>query len=475
MRTSICLRLLIMAALWGTAGALNLHAASVQLAWDAPTNNTDGTVLTDLSGYKLHRGAASGNYTVVTDVGNVTTCTVYNLTEGQTYYFAAKSYNSLLIESTLSTEFVWTVPDITAPVMTPPAAQSLAAGTTGTAPMPNLVAGTVVTDNVSTVANIVVTQTPSAGTARGVGITPVTITARDQAGNSAQAIVQVTVVDQTAPAITPPAAQTLPAGSAGTTAIPNLLASTVVSDNVSAAANILLSQSPTAGTVRGLGLTPVTITARDQAGNSAQAIVQITITDQTAPVITAPAPVTVTAGSNDLASVTDFLASLAVSDNCTPKASLSLTQTPAAGALVGVGITSVTIKATDAAGNQSQVAVSLTVLKLNRAPVVSAGADSNIRLNQSATLSGVVSDDGLPAGATVAKTWTMVSVTGGAGTAVFADASSSATTATFTDVGTYVLRLTANDTLLSASDEVTVTVKPLSAPSKPTNLRIKAQ
>ena len=38
----------------------------------APSINEDGTPLTDLAGYKIYYGTASGNYTNNVDAGNVT-------------------------------------------------------------------------------------------------------------------------------------------------------------------------------------------------------------------------------------------------------------------------------------------------------------------------------------------------------------------------------------------------------------------
>jgi hypothetical protein len=92
----------------------------------------------------------------------------------------------------------------------------------------------------------------------------------------------------------------------------------------------------------------------------------------------------------------------------------------------------------------------------NQAPAVNAGADQTIALPSGASLDGTVTDDGLPNGVTT-KTWTKVS---GPDTVTFADASATDTTATFSASGAYVLRLTANDGALSASDDVTITVNP---------------
>lgn len=94
----------------------------------------------------------------------------------------------------------------------------------------------------------------------------------------------------------------------------------------------------------------------------------------------------------------------------------------------------------------------------NQPPAVNAGPDQAITLPASATLEGVVTDDGLPnPPAAVTSNWSQLS---GPGTVTFADPASPASTATFSEPGTYELRLTADDGALTASDEVTVTVEP---------------
>lgn len=94
----------------------------------------------------------------------------------------------------------------------------------------------------------------------------------------------------------------------------------------------------------------------------------------------------------------------------------------------------------------------------NTAPSVNAGPDQTVTLPSNATLDGTVSDDGLPnpPGA-VTTTWSKVS---GPGTVTFGNASAVDTTASFSVDGTYTLRLTADDSALSASDDVVVTVNP---------------
>jgi RHS repeat-associated protein len=101
--------------------------------------------------------------------------------------------------------------------------------------------------------------------------------------------------------------------------------------------------------------------------------------------------------------------------------------------------------------------LTVTLETQNQAPRVEAGADQTITLPEEAALQGVVKDDGQPAGATVSLAWSQLS---GSGTATFSAPTQAATRVAFSAPGTYVLRLTANDSLASASDEVTVTVRP---------------
>lgn len=82
---------------------LSVVDRSATLSWDAPTTNTDGTALTDLKGYKLYYGSASGSYGASIDVRNVTSYTINNLAPG-TYYFAVTAYNTAGTESGYSNE-----------------------------------------------------------------------------------------------------------------------------------------------------------------------------------------------------------------------------------------------------------------------------------------------------------------------------------------------------------------------------------
>ena len=91
----------------------------------------------------------------------------------------------------------------------------------------------------------------------------------------------------------------------------------------------------------------------------------------------------------------------------------------------------------------------------NNAPTVSAGTNKSTTPNVAVSLNGSVSDDGLPGTPPLSIQWSQVS---GPGTATFANASAAATTVTIDSVGTYGLRLTANDGEFVVTDDVTVTV-----------------
>ncbi|HEY1890308.1 MAG TPA: fibronectin type III domain-containing protein [Steroidobacteraceae bacterium] len=77
----------------------------VTLNWMPPTENTNGSALTNLAGYNIHYGTTSGDYTQTVTVSNpgIAAYVVDNLTPG-TYYFSVGAVNSQGVESPLSSE-----------------------------------------------------------------------------------------------------------------------------------------------------------------------------------------------------------------------------------------------------------------------------------------------------------------------------------------------------------------------------------
>ncbi|MCY2952047.1 MAG: glycoside hydrolase family 127 protein [Planctomycetota bacterium] len=92
----------------------------------------------------------------------------------------------------------------------------------------------------------------------------------------------------------------------------------------------------------------------------------------------------------------------------------------------------------------------------NFAPSVKAGVDRVVVLPGKTYLNGAVKDDG-KANAAPVVAWSKQS---GPGAVTFAKADAAITTATFSAAGAYVLRLTANDGQLSASDTLDVVADP---------------
>ena len=75
----------------------------VTLEWDPVTQS-------NLAGYKLYVGTASGVYGRSISAGLTTSCVVNDLLGGHTYYFAATASNTSGVESAKSNELVFTAP-----------------------------------------------------------------------------------------------------------------------------------------------------------------------------------------------------------------------------------------------------------------------------------------------------------------------------------------------------------------------------
>lgn len=102
----------------------------------------------------------------------------------------------------------------------------------------------------------------------------------------------------------------------------------------------------------------------------------------------------------------------------------------------------------------------------NHPPTVNAGLEQTITLPLTfLNLSGVVTDDGLPAGHALKMSWSKIN---GPGTVVFDNPAQKDTKATFSAAGTYLLQLLADDSQLTNFDLITVTVKPAPDTTPPT-------
>ncbi len=97
------------------AFAVTVRAAtttgSATLSWQPPTQNTDGSALANLAGYKVYWGNAQGTYPNSVTLSNpgLATYVVGNLVSG-TYFFVVTSFNATGAESSRSNSASKTIP-----------------------------------------------------------------------------------------------------------------------------------------------------------------------------------------------------------------------------------------------------------------------------------------------------------------------------------------------------------------------------
>ncbi|HBA84660.1 MAG TPA: hypothetical protein DCZ95_11245 [Verrucomicrobia bacterium] len=93
--------------------AVPAMSMEVTLAWDPPTETTDGAPLQNLQGYKIFYGEVSSQYTQSINMASLaTTTTITGLERGASYFFVVKAYTTQLAESDESSEVAWMAPFI---------------------------------------------------------------------------------------------------------------------------------------------------------------------------------------------------------------------------------------------------------------------------------------------------------------------------------------------------------------------------
>ncbi|MDP2137115.1 MAG: FG-GAP-like repeat-containing protein [Candidatus Didemnitutus sp.] len=200
---------------------------------------------------------------------------------------------------------------------------------------------------------------PPSGSTFALGTTTVDLGASDAAGNIATTSFNVTVRDTTPPAITAPANATAEASSAAG-AVVTFAASAV--DIVDGSVPVLAI--PSSGSTFALGTSTVDLGASDVAGNFGSATFTVTVVDTTAPVLSVPANQTIEAASA-AGAVANFSATATDAVGVT-----TITYSAASGSIFGLGTSTVTVTAKDAAGNSATGSFTITVQDTT-APVIS--------------------------------------------------------------------------------------------------------
>ena len=220
-----------------------------------------------------------------------------------------------------------------------------------------------VTDNCG--ATVEQTAGPVSGSPFSLGTTTVTFTATDDAGNTTECSFTVTVEDDSDPTLECPSdiSQNVDAGECGAVVT---FSTPEAFDN---SGNVTVEQTagPNSGEQFPVGITTVTFTATDDAGNSAECSFTVTVGDDEVPVIEDMVDINVNNDPGACGAIVNF-ESPGATDNCGIE-SLTQTEGMAPGTEFPVGTTTVVYTATDTNGNTATSTFTVTVTD-NESPSV---------------------------------------------------------------------------------------------------------
>jgi hypothetical protein len=345
------------AASYAVAGTCNLDDVSVAVSLTDGTNSADANAVDCINNAWTVSADASG------------------LTDG-TISVSAVASTSLETDTASAT----TNKDTTGPTVNVPANITVNADSaSGTAATNAAIVAFLQAATASDATDGSVTVSNDAPVVFGIGVTTVTFSALDSLGNVGSNTATVTVEDQSAPTVTPPAAITVAAVDANGTpatdaAIAAFLAAATASDNV----DIELTITNDAQEIFVLGDTTVTFSATDSAGLTGSATAVVTVADQTAPVISVPAAITVAATDADGTAASDAsIAAFLVGASATDNVDAEVLVTNDGLSVFPLGGTVVTFTATDTAGNSVSETALVTVSD-QAGPVITSPSDVTI-------------------------------------------------------------------------------------------------
>jgi len=249
--------------------------------------------------------------------------------------------------------FSVTVNDGEAPVMVAPAniVVTAAAGQNGAN-----VSFVVATPTDNSGDDVDVVAVPASGSFFALGVTTVSITATDPSLNVATASFTVTVNDAEAPVIGNVPANIAAMANLGDSSVAVSWTAPTATDN-DGIASFVSNFSP--GDQFPIGVTTVTYTATDQAGNQSAASFTVTVTEDETPVIVSlPSDISQETDTGQIFATVTWIAPTAT-DNM-PGVTLSSTHAP--GDQFPVGVTNVSYTATDANSNTTTASFAITVI-----------------------------------------------------------------------------------------------------------------
>jgi len=474
--------------------------SAVILEWDPNTE-------TNLAGYRVYYGFASRNYTWTYEVNApLTTATLTNLPGNRTYFFAITAFDADGLESEFSDEVSTTVIDATATNSIPIAIgaffqtlddQPRAVVLTGidadgdslqfhllSLPLHGQLAGVApnltytpdsgfygldrflfsVTDGHTNSAPATVSilmsavsnpptldEIPNLSVRENSGATVVTLSGiTSGAGNEDQTLTVTAIssnpslipnptINYFNPEITGTLAFTPASGASGTATI------TVTVDNGSSAFSRLFRVS-----VNALNVPP-----------TLNPISDLSVNEDSGATVVRLSGISAGAGNEDQ---TLTVAAISTNPSLIPNPAISYFSPDSTGTLTftpradgwGTAIIIVTVNDGQSVNRTFRRFFRVTVSPVNDPPIVNAGADQTVTLPATAILAGSATDDEFPdrPGA-LTTSWSKLS---GPGSVTFSAPGAAVSTASFSQSGQYILRLTASDGALFATDDVRVEV-----------------
>ncbi len=217
---------------------------------------------------------------------------------------------------------------------------------------------------------LVISQFPVAGTMISGSNNTVTLSVADNVGNTSQVNFNVAVQDNSNPVITSVHNdQTLEAVADCEAALPDYTSYVIASDNCDS--DLVITQSPIAGTLVSGASNNVTLTVADGTGNFAQVSFNVVVTDNSGPQITSVHnDQTLEVNTDCEAFLPDFTGSITATDNCSTN--ISYSQSPVAGTQISGAVNVVTLTAEDEGGNVSQLMFNVEVVDIINPTIVCA-------------------------------------------------------------------------------------------------------